>query len=348
MAYENDQNEYPLPADGDNNRKSESLLPRYFRTEANKKFLQATLDQLTQPGVAEKLNGYYGRQISKAYKASDNYVGDVSTQRENFQFEPATLIKDNLDNVTFYKDYNDYLNQIKSFGGNADNEDTLNAQEYYAWNPNIDWDKISNFREYYWLPYGPQTVRIAGQERGIESTIAVSLINNVDNSTYSFSTDELVNNPTLILYKGQTYTFDINATGTPLTIKTKRTLETSFNYNDGVSAQGVEKGTITFTVGNSTPEVLYYVAENDINNTGLIQIKEIEENTIIDVEKEIIGKTTYKSSKGIELSNGMKINFAGFVSPAEYDQGDWYVEGVGSSIKLIKESSLEIPGFLYR
>ena len=92
MAYENDQNEYPLPADGDNNRKSESLLPRYFRTEANKKFLQSTLDQLTQPGVAEKLNGYYGRQISKAYKASDNYVGDVSTQRENFQFEPATLI----------------------------------------------------------------------------------------------------------------------------------------------------------------------------------------------------------------------------------------------------------------
>ena len=344
MAYENDQNEYPLPADGDNNRKSESLLPRYFRTETNKKFLQATLDQLTQPGVAEKLNGYYGRQISKAYKASDNYVGDVSTQRENYQFEPATLIKDNLDNVTFYKDYNDYLNQIKSFGGNADNQDTLNAQEYYAWNPNIDWDKISNFREYYWLPYGPQTVRIAGQERGIESTIAVSLINNVDNSTYSFSTDELVNNPTLILYKGQTYTFDIDATGTPLTIKTKRTLESSFNYDEGVSAQGVEKGTITFTVGNSTPEVLYYVAENDINNTGLIQIKDIEENTVIDVEKEIIGKTSYKSSKGVELSNGMKINFAGFVSPVEYDQGDWYVEGVGSSIKLIKESSLEIPG----
>jgi hypothetical protein len=344
MSYDNDQNEYPLPAEGNNNRKSESLLPRFFRTETNKKFLQATLDQLTQPGVAEKLNGYYGRQISKAYNADDNYVGDVSTNRENYQFEPATIIKDNLDNVTFYKDYNDYLNQISSFGGNVQNQDILNSQEFYAWNPHIDWDKFSNFREYYWLPYGPQTVRIAGQERGVESTIAVKLINNVDNVTYSFSTDELVNNPTLILYRGQTYTFDVDAVGTPITIKTKRTLEESFNYDDGVSAQAVEKGKITFTVGNSTPEVLYYVAENDINNTGLIQIKDIEENTEIDVEKEVLGKTTYKSSQGTVLSNGMKISFAGFVTPAEYAEGDWYVEGVGSSIKLIKESSLEIPG----
>ena len=40
MSYDNDQNEYPLPAEGNNNRKSESLLPRFFRTETNKKFLQ--------------------------------------------------------------------------------------------------------------------------------------------------------------------------------------------------------------------------------------------------------------------------------------------------------------------
>jgi len=130
MAYENNQSEYPLPVNGDSgSRKSEKFLPRYFRTEVNSKFLQATLDQLTQPGVAEKLNGYYGRKISKAYNASDNYVGDVSTQRENYQLEPVTLIKDNLGNVTFLKDYNDYLNQIKSFGGNVENQEVLNRQE---------------------------------------------------------------------------------------------------------------------------------------------------------------------------------------------------------------------------
>jgi hypothetical protein len=345
MAYENNQSDFPLPAGGnEGSRKSENLLPKYFRTDANSKFLQATLDQLVQPGVAEKLNGYYGRQISKAYNADDNYVGDISTQRENYQFEPVTLIKDELDNVTFYKDYNDYLNQIKSFGGNTENQEVLNSQEYYAWQPHVDWDKFSNFREYYWLPYGPQTVRIAGQERGVESTVEVSLFNNVDNVAYKFSSDELVNNPTLILYKGQTYTFDIDAIGTPITFKTKRTLESSFNYNDGVSAQGVEKGTVTFQVDVNAPEVLYYVAENDINNSGLIQIKDIDENTDIDVEKEILGKKKYKSSNGIQLSTGMKVSFAGFVTPEKYATGDWYVEGVGSNIKLVPENELAIPG----
>ena len=133
MAYNNDQNEFPLPVDGnDENRKSESFLPRYFRTDPNKKFLQSTLDQLIQPGVAQKLNGYVGRKTSKAYNSDNNYVGDVSVNRENYQFEPATVIKDDLNNVTFFKDYNDYINQINSFGGNIENHDVLNRQEFYS------------------------------------------------------------------------------------------------------------------------------------------------------------------------------------------------------------------------
>jgi hypothetical protein len=344
MAYENDQNEYPLPANGKSERRSESLLPRYFRTEANKKFLQSTLDQLIQPGVAEKLNGYYGREISKAYDADDNYVGDISTERQDYQFEPAIIARDTLDNVTFYRDYNDYLNQISIFGGNNKNQSVLNSQESYAWNPNIDFDKFTNFREYFWLPYGPQTIRIAGQSRGIESTVKVTLANNADNFAYIFSSDELVQNPTLTLYRGQKYTFEINTVGTPITIKTARTLDNSFNYNIGVSDQGIEKGSITFEVDVNAPEALYYVATNDINNSGLIQIKDIEENTEIDVEKEILGKSKYKTEGGIELSNGMKVTFAGSVTPEIYSNHEWYVEGVGDSIVLIKEEDLEIPG----
>jgi hypothetical protein len=43
----NDQNESGLPLSSKDNRDSASLLPRIFRTDSNKKFLQATLDQLT-------------------------------------------------------------------------------------------------------------------------------------------------------------------------------------------------------------------------------------------------------------------------------------------------------------
>ena len=344
MAYDNEQNEYPLPANGNNERKSESLLPRYFRTEVNKKFLQSTLDQLVQPGVAEKLNGYYGRQISKAFNPNDNYVGDISKAREDYQFEPISLIKDDLDNVVFYKDYNDYINQIKNFGGNTDNHDVLNSQEYYAWNPNIDWDKFVNFREYYWLPYGPETVRISGQSRAVTSTNVVRLFDNLDNKAYVFSSDELVQNPTLIVYRGQTYTFEINTPRTPMSIRTARTLNADFDYDVGVSAQGVEAGTITFEVDVNAPEILYYVADNDINISGLIQVRDIEENSEIDVEREIVGKKNYRTEAGFDLSNGMKVRFVGNVTPEQYAQDEWYVEGVGDSIKLIREQDLEIPG----
>ena len=90
MAYNNDQSDQPLPG-GNENRKRESAshLPRYYRTPANKKFLASTMDQLIQPGVVEKLNGYVGRKTAKAFSSKDNYVPEVSSDRENYQLEPA-------------------------------------------------------------------------------------------------------------------------------------------------------------------------------------------------------------------------------------------------------------------
>ena len=148
MPFTDDQHEYPLPGSGKKPPKRESaeLLPRYFRTTHNKKFLNATLDQLNQHGVAEKLSGYFGRRTAKAYKADDTYISELTADRQNYQLEPAAVIKDDLDNVVFYKDYLDYINQTKAFGGTVDDHSKVNSQEYYDWNPNIYWDKFTNFR----------------------------------------------------------------------------------------------------------------------------------------------------------------------------------------------------------
>ena len=105
-----DQEEINLPGTNPSNRKtSVDLLPKYFRTDANKKFLAATLDPLIQDGVIDKLNGYLGRKTSKAFSVTDNYIPDITDDRENYQLEPALVVKDNNQNTTFYKDYNGYL-----------------------------------------------------------------------------------------------------------------------------------------------------------------------------------------------------------------------------------------------
>jgi hypothetical protein len=122
MAYnKNDQNESPLPGGSENPRRTSSQhLPRYFRTQVNNKFLASTLDQLMQPGTAEKLNGYYGREEAKGRQAGDYYIGDVSKSRNDYQLEPVSIIKDSLNNVNFYGDYNDYINQLRALGSTVE------------------------------------------------------------------------------------------------------------------------------------------------------------------------------------------------------------------------------------
>jgi len=342
MAYD-DQKDYPLPFNGKpGKRRTSELLPKYFRSDTNEKFLGSTIDQITSPGTAKKLNGYFGRKTAPAYSPSDNYLGDVTTTRTNYQLEPALVSKDLLNNVSFYKDYNDFRNQLDILGGTTSNESLFNSQEYYAWDSGVDWDKLTNFREYYWLPSGPAPISIFGQSDEVTSTYTVNSIDNAGNKGYAFN-GNLAQNPTLELYRGQTYIFDVSTPGLPFTIRTSRLIESDNEYSTGITNSGVDNGVVTFTVPINAPDRLYYVAETDVNTGGTFRIAEIESNTSIDVATDILGKKTYTSANGTELMNGMKLNFTGTVTPEKYATGSWYVEGVGDKIILIKNTDLVIP-----
>ena len=339
------QDENPIPVNGqdDNKRRSSDLLPRYFRTTANKKFLSSTLDQLMQPGVVEKVDGFIGRRDAKAWKADDNYLSDISTERESYQLEPIATITDDVGNTTLYKDYRDYYNSVRIRGGNVDDLSKLSSQEYYAWDPHINWDKFVNFREYYWLPMGPETIPVYGTSREIKSTFKVRRQDNTDNDSYIFTEENPVSNPTLTLYKGQTYTFDIDAVNMPFTIRTTNSNEDDTNlYSTGVSQQNIEQGTVTWKIDLEAPDTLYYVNGNDIEASGLIVIKNIIDNTYLNVEEDILGRKNYTMQNGYELANGMKVEFFGTINPTKYATGTWYVEGVGDEIKLISEDDIGI------
>ena len=55
-------------------------------------------------------------------------------------------------------------------------------------------------------------------------------------------------NPTLTLYRGQTYTFTINTVDMPFTIRTTSEISDDNLYNNGFSKQKVEQGQVTFEV----------------------------------------------------------------------------------------------------
>ena len=336
-------------------RRSIAHLPAFYRTDTNQKFLSSTLDQLIQPGSLTRLDGYIGRTYAYTRLPTDKYVSATSEDRTNYQLEPAVTYTDKdtssinpEDQVKFTATYDDYINQIKFFGGDVSNHDRLNKEKIYSWDPAIDFDKLINYREYYWLPEGPNPILIANNGTNTVSEIAVT---HAAQSAYNFGIYPGRNNPSITLSRGNTYKFILDTQGHPFYIMTEpfktgiaEDGSTSVIYSTGVSGNGTEKGTLTFTVPTGAPDVLYYQCGNHQSMQGVFTIRTISEATKIDVAHEIIGTKNYTLKTGIKLSNGMKVRFENNVADSTYANKEFYVEGVGSSITLTDTANLIVTG----
>ena len=321
-------------------RRTVDLLPEIFKTSTNDKFLSATLDALVQPGSLDRLSGYVGRSYGKTFNSSDIYLDVEPSLRYSYQLEPGVVVTDDSNNISRFYDYIDFKNQLKFFNNTNERDDQTTDQTHYTWNPPIDWDKFVNYREYYWLPVGPENVSVSGQA---ETIISSYRVRSDGQNEWIFFPDGLKRNPRITLYRGQTYEFKVNAPGDPFYIRTGNLSGTPENYNRGVTNNGAEVGTIIFEVPLNAPDQLYYQSGNNINRVGTFTIASISAATAIDIDEEIIGKQSYTSSNGVKFTNGLKIQFIGKVSPEKYSTSSWIVEGVGEAIRLIDIADLEIP-----
>ena len=337
-------------------RRSIAHLPAFYRTDANERFLNSTLDQLIQPGSLERLDGFIGHEYAYTRNTTkDQYVKATSVDRKNYQLEPAVTYTDRdtssvnpEDQVKFTATYDDYINQIKFYGGLVDNHDRLNKEKVYAWNPAIDYDKLVNYREYYWLPDGPNPINLSSVGTG--ATTEIDVKNNAAGA-YVFGTRSGVNNPTITLYRGNTYKFKINASGHPFNIMTEPYKtgiavdgSTSVIYSTGVTNNGIDKGTVEFVVPTNAPDVLYYQCSNHTAMHGIFSVKDVNSTTNINVADDILGAKNYTTSSGVSLSNGMKVKLGTNVTDAtNYANKQFYVEGVGESITFTNTENLITP-----
>jgi len=136
--------------------RSVNFLPEYYRTTPNKKFLSATLDQLLQPASTQRLNGYIGRKISNLFDPEkDVYVREPTLNRQVYQLENATVVRDDDGKVRFLNTYEDLLDLLKFYGADTNLQNLLFEDEYLVFDPKVDLDKLVNYHEYYWLAAGP-------------------------------------------------------------------------------------------------------------------------------------------------------------------------------------------------
>jgi hypothetical protein len=287
------------------------FLPEIFQTPANRQFLNATLDQLTQEPAFQKTQGFVGRKIGPGVNAADRYVIEPTAERNDYQLEPGVIsLEPDTNNIVDAITYPGINAALNLQGAKVNNADRLYTSDYYAWDPFVDFDKFVNYSQYYWLAAGPDSVDVFSGGVPLTDNFVVTRANGAytfsgvggtnpvltlaRGGTYTFqvaqNAKEDVNfrvtnrgntayvidfqdNPAITLIRGNTYTFTLSLDGIyPFFIKTQPTLGTTNQYNSGVSNNGAITGTITFTVPQDAPDTLYYVNPTQFGMQGVFTV----------------------------------------------------------------------------
>ncbi|WP_051227998.1 hypothetical protein [Gillisia sp. JM1] len=116
---------------------------------------------------------------------------------------------------------------------------------------------------------------IGSNEGEDENASATSFnVTNTGTTAYIFNGGSFsdANNPELTLKRGETYEFVVNASGHPFFIKTAQGNTNANAYSNGVTNNGAEQGTITFTVPADAPDTLFYNCQFHSSMTAKINI----------------------------------------------------------------------------
>lgn len=307
--------------------KTHNFLPEVFRSDANKKFLNATLDQLVSEPKFKKVSGYIGRTFAPTYKAGDGYIQETTAARQQYQLEPGVVAIDAAaDSVDFYASYTDVVNKINYYGGNTQDHSRLFAGEFYSYDGKFDFDKFVNFNNYCWLPNGPEAVVVSATGTPISATWDVNV--NAGNGTFYFNDQSLAQgNPELTLAYGGVYKFVVGEGAGPLYIQTApgtsgqdpRRPNIGTRAVLGVENNGATTGTVTFKVPQTSSQDKFInmpvVAEVDYAST--LQYRDIQGSTVGEL---------YTRFQGLD---GVTANLAGrsmiFVGRDNIDDLSWTV-----------------------
>lgn len=281
------------------------FLPEIFQTPTNAQFLSATLDQLVNPPVTEKIQGYIGSKFGNGINAKDFYVTEPNKTRTNYQLDPGVVFtKTNESVANDFISYPGIVDALNEQNAPVQNNSELFESQFYSWDSFTNLDKIINFNEYYWLPEGPPAVEIsASPVFKTETYIVTNNPNSYDIRTFIEGSE----NPTLTLIRGGRYEFVVDQnsqfwiqgvpgltgiSSVPPYINTREVF--------GVSNNGASQGIITFDVPQKNAQDEYnFPGNNLVDVVCTIPFSQINGATL----------STVNNIDGITSLNGLRVLF---------------------------------------
>ena len=300
------------------------LLPEIFRTDTNRKFLGATLDQLTQEPNLIRTQGYVGRKIGPGVNPADNYVVESTATRTDYQLEPGVVfLKPDSSTAVDAITYPGMLDALNLQGANTQRQDRLFESEYYSWDPFCDLDKFTNYSQYYWLPNGPDSVDVFGTPVALTDSWSITR----SSTGYTFS-DIAGENPVLTLVRGGNYQFEVNQPGHNFWIQAAPGIRGVMPYAANISSRdvlgvinnGEDQGTVQFNVPLKSAQDFYYSLPN-IGSVDLIT--GLKFNQINNVYVDVFFAQFPDGIDGITNLDGRRIVFTNTIADAE--SGGWEV-----------------------
>lgn len=262
------------------------FLPEVFRTPTNAQFLAASLDVLTSQPDLKRVEGFIGTKYGYGVEPTDKYVVEPTKTRADYQLDPSVVfLKKDTQTAQDFINYPGIIKALSNQGAVTANNNNLFDAEFYAWDSFVDLDKIVNYGQYYWIPNGPDAVKISSTDIYLKQEY--DAINGPIG--YEFANLNGVN-PTISLLRGGTYTFRVSQDsafwiqGAPgLTgYGAQKNLSTREVF--GVTNNGASSGLITFTVpakdaqskydvgGNLTVDVVTTLTYAQVNDQSLAEI----------------------------------------------------------------------------
>jgi len=300
--------------------RSVDFLPEIFRTDVNREFLNATLDQLTQQPKLKRTQGYIGRRFGPGVSLGDSYLLESSALRTNYQLEPGVVFTNNDNDVEDVITYPGIIDALAVKGANVTRHDRLFASETYSWNPLIDFDKFINYGQYYWLPEGPDAVDVRATTVAVVDDFDVTTVN----GSYNLST-VAGSNPTLTLVRGGTYTFNVNQES-GFWIQSEAGVDGTLNYSPNINSRNVlgvvnngdNVGTVTFNVPTADAQQFYY----DLTDIGQVDLATLARFDSVNHQQ----VSEFTGIDGITDLEGRTIVF---INPQEGDSEDLGWQRVG-------------------
>jgi hypothetical protein len=298
------------------------FLPSIFQTPTNSQFLSATLDQLVNPPLTKKIQGYVGSKFGYGINANDYYVTEPTKVRTDYQLEPGiTFLKDNESVAKDFISYPGLLDALKLQGGITTDNSTLFNSQFYSWDSFTNLDMIINYNQYYWLPEGPPAVIVASDTVFLNNEYIVESLPNTYNIR-AVGAGAGADNPTITLIRGGSYNFFVDQDtqfwiqGEP-GVSGFSPVQTNLYVRDvyGVDNNGAKSGIITFNVpfkdaqdnfnypGNNPVGVVSTKPFAQINGAKLSDINNIDGVTSLN------GRTVMFYNTGISNEVGYVSNF---------------------------------------